>query len=345
MKNGKQNIEDYLTEKDFIRWVKNPDGPQKVFWQAWMASNPDEKEKILKAREIILSMKVKEFDLHAEDYEEVMDRLLTRGENYVRPIGYRHWDSTADYGIFWRVAAILVLAFSLSFVIYSINMKPGHNGLANKGIGFYKTTDAKQKSHFNLPDGTLVWLNRGSQLIYDNENSDAIRQVYLEGEAFFEVAKDVERPFLVKTGNMIVKALGTSFNVNTIADAKEVALVSGTVQVWIESLKDKDVLLQPGERAVKRVGSFELEVSSFNAMEVAGWKEGILHFQEATFADVKKRLEYWYNVKLIIEGMPQSDWNYSGTFMESSLERVLDRISYTKGFVFTIKDDVVQIKF
>jgi transmembrane sensor len=345
MKNGKHNIEDYLTSKDFIRWVKNPDGPQKVYWQAWMASNPDEKEKIFRAREIILSMKAREFQLHSEDYEEVMERLLTRKGQYIRPVGYRHWDQTANYGIFWRVAAILVMAFSLSFVIYSVNMTREYEEIALEDTRVYKTTDAKQRSHFNLPDGTLVWLNHGSQLIYDSEYGNAIRQIHLEGEAFFEVARDSERPFQVKTGDMIIKALGTSFNVNTKSNTKEVALVTGSVQVWLENHEDNDVILQPGERAIKSEESNVLEVTSFNAMEIVGWKDGILHFQDATFADVKTRLEHWYGVEINIAGVPESNWNYSGTFMESSLERVLERISFTKGFTFTITGEIVQIKF
>lgn len=344
MKNGKRDIEGYLTNRDFIQWVKNPGGPQDVFWQAWMESNPDQKEIILRAREIILSMKAKSFEITAGDYQDVLVRLLSRRGLSNKPVGYRHWDRTADFGIFWRVAAILVLVFSISIVIYSVNRTPGNTELAQVDTRIYKTTSGKQRSSFNLPDGTLVWLNHNSQLIYDPVYGETERRVYLEGEAFFDVAKDT-KPFFVKSGAITVKALGTSFNVNTGMQREEVALLSGSVQVWIENSKDRDVILQPGEKAVHSNKKKSLEVSTFNSLEVTGWKDGLLHFQDASFTSVKERLEQWYNIKIVVEGHPQSDWNYSGAFQEETLERTLDRLAYTKGFTFSIEDNVVHLKF
>jgi transmembrane sensor len=343
MNKGKFDIEDYLTDKDFIHWVKDSDGPQKVFWQAWIASNPDHFEKINRAREILLTMKFKSFELVAEDYEEVLESLLSRRGQCNQPIGYRHWDRTADYGIFWRVAAILMMAFSISFVIYSVNMKVSVGKITQKNTTIYKTTGLKQRSHFNLPDGTLVWLNSCSKLFYDVGYGEVNRKVYLEGEAFFEVAVDSAKPFIVKSGDMLIQALGTSFNVNTVTSSgTDIALLTGSVQVWIENFEDESVVLQPGERAVYK--DEILEMTSFNAMEIIGWKDGILHFHNANFSEVKNRLENWYDVQIIAEGIPQSNWNYSGTFIENSLERVLERMSYTKGFLFSIKNEIVQIK-
>ncbi|MGF1637622.1 MAG: FecR family protein [Cyclobacteriaceae bacterium] len=346
MKYSNYNIDDYLRDKDFVHWVKNPDGPHSVFWKAWVESNPDHAQRIQEAQSIISSMKVHAFEPTSKDYEEVMSRILSYKKPERNILGYTTWDKTSNWGSFWRVAAILLLAFSISLVLFEFN---AHTVMPTQEIASSTTTRHNQnqlRSHFKLPDGTKVWLNTQSKIEYNEFLESESREVSLKGEAFFEIAKDSLRPFIVKAGGISIQALGTSFNVNSSEiHEPEVALLTGSVEVWHshDEAKVSKIMLLPGELLKKKSTSHTFKVSHFNTLKVTGWKDGILHFESAGFDEVKSRIENWYGVQVVTNDKPQKSWNYTGTFTNSSLERVLERISFTKGFNYTIIDDVVHI--
>lgn len=343
MKYRSYTVENYIADKDFIRWVKNPHTSDRMFWETWMNSDPEHREKIIEARAFILSMKVETFEPDAGEFREVLERIMTNNQKETKPIGYRSWDAVISISMFWRVAAILILAFSISFALIRNNPSDTVLQLADTLEDLIiRENQPKQRSNFNLPDGSLVWLNGDSKISYSANYGIENRIIHLEGEAFFEVAKGQNLPFVVKSGNVYTQALGTSFNVNTRkGELLEIALLSGSIKV--KSNKN-EVLVKPGEKVIQKSDNAGLKVSDFNALEVLGWKDGILHFQNAGFQDVKRRLEQWYDVQIVVRGAFDSNWNYTGTFQESSLERVLERISYTKEFNFSIKNDVVTIK-
>jgi transmembrane sensor len=344
MKYRNYTVEDYIADKDFIRWVKSPRASDRMFWESWMNSNPDHRNKIIEARAFILSMKVEGFEPDARDYKEVLERIMKNSRKDIKPVGYISWDTVISISPFWRVAAILALAFSVSFALFKSNQTDVLTQVADTTEDLItRVNQPKQRSNFNLPDGSLVWLNGDSKISYSANYGSENRVIHLEGEAFFEVAKGQSLPFVVKSGNVYTQALGTSFNVNTRkGELLEIALVSGSIKV---KSNKSEVVVKPGEKVIHKSDNAGLKVSDFNALEVLGWKDGILHFQNAGFQDIKRRIEQWYDVQIVVIGTLDSNWNYTGTFQESSLERVLERISYTKDFSFSIKNDVITIKF
>ncbi len=161
-----------------------------------------------------------------------------------------------------------------------------------------------------LPDGTKVWLNAASSLKYPlsfkaNENNagNSIRLVELTGEGYFEVAKDREHPFIVRTGTQDVKVLGTHFNVNAYNDEPQVTttLLEGAVEVRTHSGK---ALLHPGQEASLSGG--HINVSAADTATITAWKNGNLSFKKTDIKKILRDISRWYDIEVTYKGkLPQ----------------------------------------
>lgn len=158
-----------------------------------------------------------------------------------------------------------------------------------------------------LPDGTKVWLNAGSSLKYPTSFQGKQRLVTLFGEGYFEVAKDKNMPFKVKTSNQEITVLGTHFNINAYKDEPDVktTLVEGAVKVLATDLNQTGsgvpVVLAPGEQSVLSKNN-RLSVRSVNVAAETAWKSGVFSFQNTDIHVVLRQFSRWYNVEIEFEG-------------------------------------------
>lgn len=158
-----------------------------------------------------------------------------------------------------------------------------------------------------LADGSKVWLNAESSLRFPTVFAGEERKVEMEGEAYFEVAKNQKMPFYVKSGEMEVQVLGTHFNINAYNDEKatKTTLLEGSVKVNMGSAYK---IIKPGEQAVipslagGRVDASKIRVQNCDIEEAVGWKNGLFHFNKADLPDVMRQLCRWYNVEVEYEG-------------------------------------------
>lgn len=243
-----------------------------------------------------------------------------------------------------RVAAIMVLAFGLSFLMQKM-MPAEHVSEINSYV--VKEVPMGQKQTIMLADGTKVILNADSRLSYPEAFLENKREVRLEGEAFFEVARDEKRPFTISSGDVCTTVLGTSFNVKAYKDEQDitVSVASGKVKVNKVNHADQAHYLSPGREAIYQLDKQSFTVQDFEAKETLAWKEGILYFKDATFEEVKKALERWYGVEIQVIGRDSQDWQYSGAFHRQSLENVLLSIGYVKYFTYAMDGKQVKIIF
>lgn len=159
-----------------------------------------------------------------------------------------------------------------------------------------------------LPDGTRVWLNAASRLKYPVAFTGSDRLVELEGEAYFETAKDAHKPFKVKAGDLEVQVLGTSFDIMAYKNEKHThtTLISGAVKVASEK---ESKLLQPGQQAVINANA-GIGVNTVNTDEVIAWKNGYFSFRDADIAAVMRQLERWYDVTVSYpSGIPKGTFS------------------------------------
>ena len=247
-------------------------------------------------------------------------------------------------------AAILFLVISIPIVYLLIDRGSSQQLSANL---ISKSNNAGRKSNIHLKDGTIVNLNSESEITYYETFSDTARIIWLTGEAFFEVAHDREKPFYVISQNVKVKALGTSFNVFGYADSDKVkvSLSSGKVSVGKysatvgEDLLNEIEILPGQEISYQKSQNVFSPITTYDAIEVEGWKDGILYFKQAGLSEIVSKLKRWYGVDIQLNSVPKNEISYTGKFKNQNLENVLMSIGFVTNFNFEINEKNVLLNF
>lgn len=244
------------------------------------------------------------------------------------------------YGVFVTLIILMLVVF--------YNKTPMSKVEAPLVEQMEKHTEPGQKLSFHLDDGTRVMLNSGSALSYPASFDSLERKVILAGEAFFEVSKDVHRPFMVVTESVVTTALGTSFNINAFSMKYiEIALVSGRVSVQnlIQFNHADALILNPGEMATVLKSDYSIDKSSFNFNEKVSWKYGVIYFKEADYYEIVSKLENWYGVRIQADTPPAKSWKFSGKFENETLENILIALQFGHDFEYRIKGTAVKLNF
>lgn len=191
-----------------------------------------------------------------------------------------------------------------------------------------------------LADGTVVTLNADSKIYYPSQFVEGEREVVLEGEAFFEVARDSLRPFTVKTEGMNVRVLGTHFNLKAYPDEHEqTTLVAGSVEV---SFDEQHVLLHPGEQAT-RVAQ-ELKVEEVDVTPYIAWKHDRFIFKNEPLEEVLKKLERWYDIEVFIQNPKLKEKRFTGNLPKyENIEHILKILALTTNIHFELKDRTLVV--
>lgn len=198
-----------------------------------------------------------------------------------------------------------------------------------------------------LSDGTKVWLNAGTSLRFPQflNTSTQNRVVYLNGEAYFDVAKDKDRPFIVNAENLDIEVLGTQFNVSAYKSDGEIAttLVEGSVSVYENSNPDTKVLLSPSYQAsfVKENGS--ITRNKVDTRIYTGWMENLLIIDNLSFAQILDKLERSHNVSIINNATHLEGEIFNGEFENESISSILGTIASSTPFTYTIENNVITI--
>ncbi|MEQ6118398.1 FecR domain-containing protein [Reichenbachiella sp. MALMAid0571] len=253
-----------------------------------------------------------------------------------------------DFTKIMRYAAVAIIAIGLGYTSYKLTQQPQEEVVEMATLE--KSNPNGRKSTFELPDGTRVNLNSASKLRYIDDTEKNRRIVQLEGEAFFDVAKDASKPFIVQSGSISTKAIGTSFNVKSYPNEKEykVILLTGKVEVSKKGVSDGGdrVYLSPGFGVSYSTETRNLVKYNYDEEMELAWKNSILYFDESNIDEVIKLLERWYGVEIIIENKAKvKQWKYSSKFENESLENVLKGISYIQEFTFKIDNKNVTLIF
>lgn len=214
------------------------------------------------------------------------------------------------------IAMILAIGSGVGYWLY----QNGNNqqmmvAIANEGI----------VKEVILPDGTRVWLNNLATLKYPREFSEKERNVYLDGEAYFEVTKNRHKPFTVQSDAMRVRVLGTTFNFKSDKNCRiaEATLIEGEIEVK-GNKEEGQIILTPGQRAELNKKNGRLTVKQVNAKLDAVWHDNLIPFQQADIFTISKALERFYDVKIILSPDIQADKTYSGVLKrKSNIESVL----------------------
>lgn len=196
-----------------------------------------------------------------------------------------------------------------------------------------------------LSDGTRIWLNAGSRLRYPVSFIKEKRVVELDGEGYFEVAKDKAHPFIVKTRDQNIEVLGTHFDVNAYRDLDVIktTLIEGAVKVsrnlnTTYPGRDESVILKPGQQSEVRAGSSSINLSYVNTDEAIDWKDGLFLFNNESVVSIMKRLSRWYNIEVVYRGNLENV-RFVGTYSRNKgLNNLLKNIEMTGKVSFTTEE-------
>lgn len=251
--------------------------------------------------------------------------------------------------------AFIILSSSLYFSIFytSTNKEVRVDILAGKGI----------RKEIKLPDGTFVRLNSDSKLSYDLDmQNHGQREVVLTGEAFFKVAHDKKRPFIVKTNKVAIKVLGTEFNVKDYPGDREseTTLIKGSIELTINDRSDQKFLLKPSEKlalvknnkkASENNSSSVLMIDNISPVklgdkeyiEETSWTENKFVFENESFEDLIPKLERWYNVKIILNDPTIKSYRFTGIFIKENIIQALEAMQLIKSFHYKLNENEVRI--
>lgn len=231
-------------------------------------------------------------------------------------------------------------------LIYTVSNLPREKNKTN----VYNTIETPRGGTYQvrLPDGTKVWLNAASTLRFPSSFARLVnrRVELLSGEAYFEVAKDKEHPFIVKSSEQEVEVLGTHFNVNNYKDeiSTRTTLLEGSVRISSlekDGTKGKSKLLKPNQQSV--IIGKSLEVINSDIEEAVAWKSGYFKFQNEGIESVMKKIARWYNVKVQYAGIIPTEGLGGTMSREQNLSKVLDVLQSTGLVKFKINGDVVIV--
>lgn len=208
-----------------------------------------------------------------------------------------------------------------------------------------QTTEWGQRTTVNLSDGTMILLNSGSTIEFpDSFQTASVREVKLNGEAFFEVAENPEKPFVVKTENVRTTVLGTSFNVNSYAFNTAISVTVRTGRVRVKTSPENGVCmamaLGPNEKMEynRKDGSFSKHFAENE--DYMDWKNGIIRFDDIDLLEVSKTLSRWYGVHIVFVNESLQNCHLTARYENATLQVVLESIKYAiKGMDYEYKDE------
>ncbi|WP_421773898.1 FecR family protein [Gracilimonas sp.] len=249
------------------------------------------------------------------------------------------------------IALVVVVSIALIFTLQL--SKSSHPADTAQTAEFHeRQLSYGQTSTFRFNDGSVITLNGGSTLRYPEQFDSNVREVHLEGEAFFDIAPDKNRPFIVHVGNTITRVLGTSFNIKAYSNDEkmQVTVIEGKVGVSGKSKENEDsvpeqpIILEENQWATYHQSGEFFEQGEGNVWEQIAWKDQVLIFNDKPFSEVAKMLERWYGVDIILQGEQLQDVKLKGEHKNMSLERVLESIQFILGIEYTIEEQVVTIQ-
>jgi transmembrane sensor len=356
--------EDFLFDESFRQWTAEVSPQAAIFWDRWLAQNPDRADVVRQAQELARAL-----DDHYRDnttderFAYELNRLVNKAVEHreadsevpVVPIGQRTW---------WRwtaAAAVLLISISTWFYVNRTpKTTPDPYEYLTKAVKIplqEKVNTGPKAINILLNDGSVVTLNPNSRLSYPDRFDNNTRTVYLSGEAFFEVMKNPAKPFLIYANQTVTKVLGTSFLVRAYTGEKDVTVMVKTGRVSVYSQKDYERAQQSGLRRVEGVVLTPNQQMTYNlednklvkalvekpAALIANRPSREQVFEDAPVAKVFSSIERTYGIKLLFDEEALSACLVNLTFNEENLLERLDVICQTIGASYEVLDGQIVI--
>lgn len=305
------------------KWLNESADNKKILFNMEMAWMLQQETRYSKSE--VLDKAEKRFLSSVAAYKQRISEVKRSQMRFVRVVRYA------------TVAAVLAVA-----VVFAVTFKG--NIIDDDIIVSVFDGDSVQK--VVLPDGSQVWINESSTLKYPKEFSTKNRNVYLDGEAYFEVVKNPAAPFVVNSKSVCVTVLGTTFNLKSSASElfAEATLIEGEIKIKGNNDEGQIVLL-PNQTAEVDLVSKRMTVKSVNAKLHAVWHNNLIPFSEASLREIMDTLEQLYNVRIRLAVNVDTTTRYSGVITKKdSIDNVLDLLNNSIPITYKVKNRSVYIE-
>jgi transmembrane sensor len=230
----------------------------------------------------------------------------------------------------WRAAATIVVALGVGWLVYT----RVYDGEQQHYIT--QKTVRGQRATVTLSDGSVVRLNAESQITYPAEFTTDTREIHLAGEAFFDVHRDVERPFIVHAQGLKTSVLGTSFNIRAEAEAAtvQVTVKTGRVQVEPEQAGDTPLVLTPAQQATYTHSDASLTRQTVVLERYLAWTDDVIYLDNTPIQEMVQMLEKWYGVTISLEQAGVGNCLISGKYKSDQLVNILEGLEFMQGITY-----------
>ena len=354
-----RTVEDLLKEESFINYCLRNNERDVHYWESYLAANPGKKELIAEA---VQEYRLLFTALAQSDLEEQLTNLTNKLEgNESTPVIELNRTGSRRTSLYARFSSIAIVALAILTVGLYLFWKMQRPSITQPDRVQYVCKPGERKS-FQFPDGTQVILNAGSELYLNGNYAKNTREVFLKGEAFFEVQHNAAVPFIVHTASMDVKALGTAFNVKSYNNENktEAVLIRGLVEVTLKKDNNRKVLLHPDEKVLWTENKTGAETvipptaskaiveqaiikpvkrSDNGEVKEVAWVQNNLAFEDEPFEEIAYQLNRWYNVNIQFETNDIRQYHFTATFKKEKIEQVLDILRTSKRFNYRLEGD------
>jgi transmembrane sensor len=318
-------VEDFVWDQSFRQWVLAPTRENNFQWNRWLSENPDSVGVIKEARQVVLSLGVKEEVISDHEIRETVNKTIARineplQERYspVRRSFYR----SAWFQIAASVAILLIAGLAIKNYRLEIGLEANHkkSEIPAQSIEVVapmieKVNTGKKTMLVRLQDNSEVTLKPGSSIRYQEEFTGTSREVFLFGEAFFNISKDPDRPFLVYANELVTKVLGTSFTIKAYASSKEVTVEVKTGRVSVFAKSDpqlqmklsrrelQGIILSPNQKIIFERDAARMEKTLVEKPEIVQPKSKVPHFEfeDTPASEVFAAIGKAYGIEIIYD--------------------------------------------
>jgi transmembrane sensor len=321
-------IEDFIHDTFFREWVLKNTPEAKRFWESWLIQNPERKADIEAAKAIVLSFKIKETPTEEAEIEEGINSILATiktAQTPVIPLFKRSW---------FRIAATIALLVTAGFwwMNGGIGSQFGQTGAYTEGV----VHKEDKPLSITLPDGSTVVMQKNSEIHYKKDFAGQMREIQFKGEGLFDVVKNQDKPFVVYSGDIVTKVLGTSFIVKAFETDNKVTVdvIRGKVsvttikkQVQKEAVKS-EVLLTPNQKAIFSKVDESLVLTLVEAPKAVMSTDTLqeITFYETPVSEIFTVIEKKYGVDIVFDTRLLKNCAMTTSFKEETLFETLDLI-------------------
>jgi ferric-dicitrate binding protein FerR (iron transport regulator) len=357
-------IEDFLSDISFQEYCLGNNEQAVIFWTEWLIDHPEKEEVVHSARSLYYQLNGnitnQDFQADYKVFQKALDQLNINDvphQPYIQKITPLKRSNTKLVMTLTGIAACFLIAFA----VYLLSVKKSNDPTTNEALSF--SSPLGKKKSITLTDGTKIILNGGSKLTVASNYNISRRDVILEGEGYFDVVHNAQKPFIVHTSKINIKDIGTIFNVKAYPADKttEASLIKGAVEITLNNKIQSKILLNPNNKLVllnnegANIAAGRTKVKAHfvvrnitkntdgNSVVETDWTQNKLTFFNQPFDEIAIQMERWYGVKINIINPDVKNYHFTATFDHEDITQVLEALKLSGNFKYRKEDNIISI--